>query len=623
MSNSDSTSSPSRKRLICGSGFPAAHGWGWLWWLAPLVLLVVPISMAVRFYCQVPVADDWTVVGHPYLASLESGNWRDFIRSPGTDSRHDVFHLVVLVIIKLTGWNLLVQALVGVSIVGGSMALLLRWLAQGPAAVAPWVRWLAGWLIVALYLTPWQWMNWTWGVQICYHLSVFFCLATATACRAAWRDTRWLAAAGIGATAATFSYINGVLAWGMIVITVGALALRPGGAPRGLWRYSGLAMVCLAGTAWSFFTGGSPVANAAERGLVERVSEAPWQAAKFTLSLLGAPFAEPWREMRRQEQIDHLFRWSLIHGIVIAVAAAVVSVRLWQARRQLHVPDIWGWLCVAVFGAGSTVMIGLGRFDVSFISPFECRYAAFTLAAAMAVLGAGLGMPGRWWRLGWAVVGVWLAAGMLRGVRPGWRDAQRLSTQHRVMEAAVSLRHVAPEPLLLDAVMPGADERLISTLDRCEALGLLHVPTWRDSSFPAHPPDEQAPWIGQLVGGETVEGGVRIEGWAMDRQRTRTPPAVVISGQAAGTDERWVGVIAHWQRATRRREARRSKVPEGRIKWEYAPIQPDDRNLFSRPPAHLHRIPLPSGEVTFRAYVYEPNSLRFTRLPGEVTLNLP
>lgn len=590
----------------------------WLWWL-PLALVGVPLSIAARFTCPVPKADHWFVVTLPYLGYVNGGSWWDFIHSPGNDSRHDVPKLLHHLLIRLTGWNLTMESMTCVVITLAACGMVLAWWRQHPGS--SFRNWLLGGLSVFLLLSPMQWMNWNWGIQICYAMVV-----TGTVGMIMAFHTRWpLAARSLGgaicAMAAAMSFINGWFAWimGLVLLLVACHERQ--------WRWKETVpalAVWVSGFALTlgWFRSGWPEQIAGNHsGLLQKAMRHPLEDLHYAMQLIGAPFSQFWpisdRELRNAHQIA-ASPW--VAAFTLFLLAAILQ----QFRKQ---KPSWKqaspWICLLLWGLANAAAIGVGRTDIQISSPFQSRYPAFVLWYHLGLLGLLFMLQGRlaaWWKGLYILILVW-GGGV--GALQGWEAAERDGIRNHFIAAAAALRHAAVEPVWLDAVYPGGGERIIPALDQLENLGLLNVTTIRSERVAESAMVPDSSWDGRIEKGNFESNGVFLRGWAFNRETRDAARVVALSFRAAGGPERWLGFATHKLPLKKLAAKLDSRAFENRIGWAYEPLTGKETTAFSQLPLTFTRPSLPDGTLTFRAYVFDAVKGVFHPLQGEVVLEQP
>lgn len=599
---------------------------GWFWAL-PLLAVIGPVLLAVSLTCQVPKADHWFVVGYPYLGFLQDGSFGNFLHSPGNDSRHDAARILHWLVVRLTDWNLVVESLVcvGLGLVSCAMVLSL-WRRSHPGSWG--TRWLLGGFSVVLLLSPMQWMNWTWGVQICYMLVIAASVGVVWVFERGWPLWLRTLVAGGFAVVAAFSFINGWLAWGLGgVLLFWELIKRRGRGGEG-WTALGLWGLMFGVTLWVFVSGWpeEKALSGSESGMSMEKAE---KVVVFFVRLLGAPFAEGWPTLDRELRSQLVFALSSVVGVFSLVLLLVVGWKLWAKLRrgEVEVGQMGPWLLLCGWGLANAAAISLARVDSPGFLPFQSRYPAYTLwfyiglfgLLAMVMTGPGSRWL-RWVGRGWFLFLVW---GWGVGAVQGWRDGVKDARSCGLLEASVSLRQVVVEPLLLDSVDPGSGLRIGKALDELDAAGVLSVATVRSSLVAEATMAPEGMFQGKLVKGELEGSGVSIEGWAMEKASRDAARSVVISIEQAGVPERWLGIVTRRKREAKVAKKVDARAMEDRIGWAYVPMTGEERVAVSGAKLTLQRAPLPSGEATFRAYAFDPRTGVFSRLDGSVTLPLP
>lgn len=596
----------------------------WPWFL-PLVWIIIPAWLAWNHTSLVPHADAWFMGARGYLDLLGGkGTLWDFIHAPGNDSRHDVPHLFNWIVYRFFGGDLRIEALICVIIAGCTTAMLLWMLRsrlQGPVL---W-RWLVAWLAAGHVLSAFQWMNWAWGVQICYAVVVWGCIGAVAAMQTTWAlPWRTLAAAGCAA-AATLSFLNGWLAWGLIGLMLLVEAFRSGWRNRAWLTSVAILAGAFALTVWYFFLDWPEAKVKAQEEMVQGFAAHPLKYVLFFLRVIAAPVTEMIPTLDKDLRNDALWAVSPWIGAAVLALWGITLGVLLRRRKELDWTKVVPWLLLALLGFGNAAALTLARSEHAYAIPFECRYPAYTQwlhVGLLALMGLFV-MP---WqkivRLVWVLVAVvW---GGAVGALQGFWDSERIHDAINTIEAAVTLRHVAVEPVQLDSVSPTSGPKVIEWLDELEHFNLLGVATVRSPRVTdAEVRDLGDLWEGQFKESEFKDGGVVLRGWALNRKTKHAADAVAISVQPAGGEEVWLGLATKRTREMKLAERKNARVQNHRIGWAYEPLTGKETSMMTTLPLKLKRNALPKGPVTFRAYVMDAPSGTFWRLPGEHTLTLP
>jgi hypothetical protein len=226
----------------------------------------------------------------------------------------------------------------------------------------------------------------------------------------------------------------------------------------------------------------------------------------------------------------------------------------------------------------------------------------------------------RWVRGGFLAL-MTLGAGV--GGIQGWMDVQRIARHCHLLEAAVALRHVSPEPRYLEATRPWRQFETMSLLDRLDAEGLLHVKTIlspKVADMMSSPPG----WAqGQLTEAAAVTGGLKVSGWAFNAKTRGPVRAVVLSYQKPGQEENWLGLATRQTVMHKKAEKVGAWVIEDRIGWVYEPVNEEETVFMKKTSLKLKRKDLPTGTVVIRAYAFDPLTGQKLALEGSQTVVLP
>lgn len=591
-----------------------------LLWIGWVVLVCVLVAMAVQMSCHVPRMDDWGVVIAPYFKWQEGGSFWDFLQTAGNDSRHHSAQLMHAVTMRWWQWNPVVESLLCVALGAVSAAMVADWWLR--LGVKSWRVLGAALLSLLLVLSPMQWMNWSWGIQLCYLLPIAGTMAVFWILNRDWVLWKRVLLAVVPCWVAIFAFANGWLAvligGGMVVWEVWRSGWR-GGGRLGLviWVLSAILAAWLYALDWPESKG------ITEEGLFSRLMSAPGEVVTFFLQLLGAPLADVFVTGDRSARVA-VQGWVSVWVAVVAVGVVTgCGVHLWRRRRELSGGEVLPWMVLILWGLGNTAAVTLARWGAEGYGPFHSRYPGFTAWFFVGLLGLLAMTRGTGWK--WVMRGVLvlMGAGAGLGALQGWRDGAKAVRNGNMLEAAVAMRHVAPEPVFLESTRPWDTGNTVKWLDRLDKEGLLHVKTMKSEKV-KESAGEMGEWAnGELSEVEVVEGGLKVTGWAMDGESRGTVKAVAISYQAADGDETWLGIAGRNTVQRKKAEKVGARVLEGRIGWSYEPLTGEERAFMSGTKLKLKRREMPTGLVTIRAYGYDPVRGRLSLLNGSREVELP
>ncbi len=570
---------------------------------------------------MVPHADHWMMAGVPYF------NWEDgkttfwgALYSQGNDSRYVVSTLLEFIIIRFAKWDLRFESLLCVMLATGSAVCVIR-LFRGLHHSA--LTWLGTVLSCLLILSPQQWMNWTFGVQICYAAVVLSTLGVVVVFQTKWPLVLRSFAGAVLAIIATHSFINGWLAWmiGLVFLireTWGGIHSRR----ETLLAYL-LWLVLFAATFFAYFSGyGVGPQPSGGVSLAERLLAEPQLFLVFFVSVLGSPFSDGWATWDRETRVQLTHAIGPAVGVIALILFVVALFTIVKRGWAVHGKRIFPFVVLAFWGLANAGAIALGRTGMAISDPFQNRYLAYIVwfhIGLMAMLLVAEGKAWKWIRTIWlCFVAYGCVIGFIQGMRGGERDYR----QNRIMTASVMMRNVAPEPVYLDAVMPLGGPYLLQCLDRLERMDCLHVSTLH-SNLVKNAPLNIALAKGELKGGRVEAGRVMLEGWAMELPSHQMADAIAISYQPEGGEEKWFGIAQRRIVKAKLSIKLQAKAFEQRIGWGYAMPTGREKTAFTEQPNPFKAVSLPGGKTTFRAYACDLDTGSFSPLEGAFTAELP
>lgn len=591
-----------------------------LGWIIPFLLFAaVPLWMAWYTACRVPILDAWAIEAEPWLRIVGGEPFWSVVHEQCNDSRHSVPRLFHFIGMKLSGWDLRVDSLIS-AVPGVITAALLLPLGRRTWPENPWRAWIVAMLGAAMALSSRHWINWNWGVQICYTAVVLGVVGTVVILSSRWPWWIRLLVAGLFAVAGTFSFLNGFLAWplGFFIL---CMEPRRAGEPawhpwmvRGLW--TGLMLASIVG----FLLGYENHNDMGQSSGLQKLLANPLSYMDYFLSVLGASFADVWPVWNRTVRIPVLE----VLSPTIAVAALIVFVALLWAlfRRRTELRHTAApWLAIAGLGLCNAGLIALGRTGLEWTHAFEPRYQYFVIWFYVGTTALLFLMQGRAWkavRCGWLVL---VIGGGVTAKWRGWIEMNADLQRSRLVETVFAMSRVAPELGLMGWLPSWKEDPAQHLIPRVKAAGLLKVDVLTSSLVreARMAPADHA--VGRLSDGEAKPELISLGGWAMDKDTRDIADGVVISAHTEGGEEKWIGVAQKRVREPKGAAKMKASAFEDRIGWQYdMPLvasAAEDGILPQMLPA------LPRGRVTFRAYAFEASTGTFTRLKGELTLDIP
>ena len=337
--------------------------------LVSLLLALVPLAYLVvvcaTHHADVPFWDEWEMV--PRLEHLASGTLTLHDLWMQHNEHRPLFPVAtILVLAKLSGWNLDWEIAVNVLLGAGIFAVFWAYLraAWEPRGGAPF--WLLPVLSVLVF-SPVQWENWTWGWQ----MQVLMCvLASTLTCwlvaRSGGGDGRFGAAVAC-AVWATYCFASGLVVW---------IA-----QPFGLWLTGGRRrafrlVVWAAAAALTMATYFYDFQRPPQPSMLSNFTSvaAAWRVVSYALVYFGEPVTA------------HANEWAPWAGFAVVAAFAALVVRL-RAMRDDPIflfPALVGFQALGIAAASA-----LGRSWMGIDQAMSSRYCSLSIPMWCAVLCLG------------------------------------------------------------------------------------------------------------------------------------------------------------------------------------------------------------------------------------------
>ncbi|MFN3242647.1 MAG: hypothetical protein ACE37K_14180 [Planctomycetota bacterium] len=335
------------------------------------LLVLLPIAvLAALIACygvDVPLNDQWALVGRVERACTEGLTWNDVV-TPHHEHWMPVPMALMLALASWTDWNcraeLLVNGVLGLCAfapIAWRVVAAQRERGEGTLLALPTAA------LITTAITQHQ--NWLWGLQVSSLLCVASALAGLHLISTERPSPLRLVAAILAAVVASGSQFQGNLVWpaGLLAILMAHGGVR--GALRTLLVWSGC-MLAVAANAYRLLQTDSDTGA---------FVEAPWDAARYVLVYLGAPLAGPSET------------WSLLCGAVGCVAAIALLPRTRAPRTRPFV------LALLAFSIGAAAVTAIGRLGTSTEQARASRYLSYAtpMWIAVTILLASARLPAR------------------------------------------------------------------------------------------------------------------------------------------------------------------------------------------------------------------------------------
>ncbi|HXV19291.1 MAG TPA: hypothetical protein VD883_04355 [Candidatus Omnitrophota bacterium] len=294
-----------------------------------------------RFHVNVPYGDEWEIAR--YLESWDAGRVTlDSLWSQHNEHRTFFPRIILLLLAKLTRWNLLYEEVLNALLAGATYLVLAVFCLR-------FERWTGKLYMVCLILfLPWlafsfrQWENWSWGIQLVMFLSVFAAVAglTLLAMRPVTRS-RLLVAVALGILSQG-SFSSGLVYWpaGLVVLWTAVYSPRvKRGFVAAVWCATAILITAI--YLWKF---NKPT----HHPTLSYCLEHPIEYVRYVLGFLGSTLKVG------KEGFTELIGLS---GIALSLAAFIALWREKKVPRNL-LGGLLSWSALAVLGA---LMVGIGR----------------------------------------------------------------------------------------------------------------------------------------------------------------------------------------------------------------------------------------------------------------------
>ncbi|NJL95379.1 MAG: hypothetical protein HC915_17490, partial [Anaerolineae bacterium] len=297
------------------------RGWsveGWVW----LLLSLLPVALAVQYVHaygrQSPYADQWHISAEIAIQAQQGTLHAADLLAEYNGHRYLFTHSLTALNAAWFGWSIPLETSSNLALMIINLGLLAVLLFQQarealPLALAPFAA-LIFWIV--------QDANLLVGYQNSWHVVITGLLLALLIVQGGAVGWPRLLAAGICAALATFSFGNGILIWGVMLLVLLARGYR-NPAHYAVWVLAAL------GCLWSYTRGSSiGVAGEGGEGLGSLRLQRLDLMLEFGLALLGSPFSA---DSRR-----------------VAVSVALLGVGAWVVNLLL----LWRWRAAVAGGAG-------------------------------------------------------------------------------------------------------------------------------------------------------------------------------------------------------------------------------------------------------------------------------
>jgi hypothetical protein len=335
--------------------------------LSPVVFLGWLISATA---VNIIYADEWGYIFLFHDLATHTLTFHDLVRQHN-ESRTTLPNLIVLGLGALTHWDTrwdMWVTFLFACVISVNVYLLSRRTMNRRQALFLWA------IANVLIFSTEQSQNWTWGIQMIVFMPIMFItlgiLIAYSRLNVTWKFVACMALA----TASTYSYANGQLAW---VLLLAALVIGSREQTRRLgWRI-GIWAAAFAANMWVYYRDYQKPARSPSMLLI---FNHPIDAIEYFAAFLGAPLGQGF----------HRSWVSAAFGAVLLGCLASVCLYLWRRRRQVQLMRSSSiWLLVAVYAVISGAVTTAGRLGIGMIYSQDSRYTTFSLYLVVGLLYLG------------------------------------------------------------------------------------------------------------------------------------------------------------------------------------------------------------------------------------------
>lgn len=324
--------------------------------LSPLLPIVAILWLIWQRSPEVPVWDEWEMVNLVQKADLGTLSLSDiWAFHAGNEHRVVVSRLVSLVMIELTDWNRHIHMTFNVAVVGFTLAMLLQCARWTVGSIGVTISLLAPLSLLLFSLT--RFANWflPFTDKIPTVTGIVLCLWVLAA------SSVTLPRFGValaGALIASLSSSGGLLVWVAFSPAIWTMGWRR----FAIWVSAALAVIIP-------YSVGFPSGTLTEDQTRQATAPSPSDILQFALSFLGAPIGYP--------DVPRSQAFALVGVALVGVNLPLLWLS-WR-REQRAMRPLLAWVGLAIFAAGSAVVIAVGRVGVFGIGQsITSRFHAFS-----------------------------------------------------------------------------------------------------------------------------------------------------------------------------------------------------------------------------------------------------
>ncbi len=574
--------------------------------LLPLAGMVVMLFWSWQNTADLPKYDDLIIVGEPLVSSLDGKLTFQELNEQVVDNRMLIVRAFQLSVARLTHWNIRVETMLNV-LVGGWMVLVLAGIARRTWPEGGWRPFLIAMMAGVTCFSLSGGMLWIYGPFFC-HVFTPLLMVTMVWVGLTRLSVRWRFWLGVLlAILATNSFIYGWLCWGVLGWQLLGWRIEHKISVKEFTGYVAVAVILMGMLAKWYFTDYQIAEKPAGAG---RMVAEPMRYLNFFLQWLGSGVGNPWPYLAKPVRLSWQYSLAWWSGGIILLLGIWAVWRVWR-ERPLRTAA-WPWIGMAIWALLGGVLVAAGRTELGAEAAFWPRYQLLVYLVYLSVGTMILlvlrpsGSRWRWWT---AIPAGVALLGWINGSLLGWVTFRGDYFSSQSIHGALIMKDVAPNPALLDALLPTRLQKMDTMMNQLAPLGYVRPGFLQHEEVAAAHLEPSGPYQGELKEGELKpDGSVELEGWAVKVKQHCPVDAIVISVQPEGGAEVWWTVATDRKPANKQATKLKLSVANSRIGWALGPDA-----AFGT----LVRKPLPPGKLTFRAYALDVASLTFYPLAGQ------
>lgn len=559
----------------------------------PLILFLIALAPAVylawlisKTAVNIPVMDEWDYVFlFRHLAS-HTLTLQDLLQQHN-ESRTTLPNLIVLGLGALTRWDtrwdmwvtFLFACVISVNV---------YWL--GRRTMNGWQGLVLWGIANLLIFSTEQSENWTWGIQMIVFMPIMFItmgmLIAYSRLNVTWKFVTCMALA----TASTYSYANGQLAWPLLLVALIVGSREQ--TPRPGWRV-GMWGAAWAMNLWVYYR---DYHQPTRHPSMLLVLKQPIKAMEYFAAFLGASLGKGFERI-----------WvSVAFGVVLLVCLVIACWYVWRRREQPGFAQSASvWISIAAYVVASAVVTTAGRMGFGVDQSQDSRYTTFSLYLVIGLLylGAiivqdlhrrGKTLPARTWAvLGLALVLLPQTVTQAAGYQSMWLYRH----SHLTEKACVQLLNISVVPPWL--AYPEAT-KVIAEAGFLDEIGYLSPPMVKGRDLSAIAGDAKGKSLGYFDMLVPLPAATwLVAGWAIDPDQAEPAKVVILAGEDAKGEPRGFAVAIVTQKRPDVATARHDRAYET-SGWD----------------ATFKSTDVPPGTRVISAWMYDPMTGLAYRLEG-------